>query len=126
MCAVARPSRPERLVQILREEEKPDEPDRKPWVKTDPDAEENIPKQADFTGARNSVASGSEFSPNRTSDEPVPSQNGEEDKDELVTFDQARRTGELDKTQDSAQPPQQAAVGGTPSRSYDVMIVKVR
>lgn len=116
MCAVARPSRPERLVQILREEEKPDEPDRKPWVKTDPDAEENVPKQADFTGARNSVASGSEFSPNRTSDEPVPSQNGEEDKDELVTFDQARRTGELDKTQDSAQPPQQAAVGGTPQQ----------
>ena len=106
---IRRPARADRLVQILREKERAAETEQKPWVKTDPEVEEKIPKQADFTGARNSVASGSEFSPRRSSDAPVPTQNGEEDQDELVTFDQARQSGELDKPQDSVQPPQQAA-----------------
>ena len=106
-------ARKERLVQIVREKENPERKDDKPWVKTDADLDEKIPQHADFIGARNSVASGSEFAPKRESDAPVPTQNGEEKDDELVTFDQARQTGDLDKSQDRVQPQQQTAAKTT-------------
>ncbi len=111
-----RERRPARVVQIVRrdEEEKAAEKLRKETVKTDPDLEEKIPKEADFIGARNNVASASDIAPDRRSDAPVPTQNGEEDKEELVTFNQARQTGDVAQTQDSARPPQEAAAPPPP------------
>ncbi len=117
-CVVKRSTQEERLVQIVREKENPQKKDDKPWVKTDPEMDEKIPRQADFIGARNSVASGSEFAPRRANDAPLPSQNGEEDDDELVTFDQARQTGDLDKPQDRVRPRQQTAARA-PRRQSD-------
>ncbi len=105
----------QRTLQIVRAEEKPTEADRKAWVKTDPRVDEKVPQKADFIGARSSVASGSEFSPKRMSEAPVPTQNGEENKDELVTFDQARQTGELEQPPTRTLPPQRAAAEAIPT-----------
>lgn len=112
--AEQREKRPARAVQIVREEEEPQPPEKKEMVKTDPELEEKIPEEADFIGARNSVALASEFAPNRRSDAPVPTQNGDEDREELVTFNQARQTGDVEETQDSARPPQDAAAPPSP------------
>lgn len=64
------------------------------FVKTDADLPEVAPMRPDFIGKRNAVESASELRPERVSEEPVPSQNGEES-EELVTFDQSRQEGDL-------------------------------
>lgn len=113
--ASGRVLRGQRTLQIVRAEEQPAEASRKAWVKTDPSVDEKVPQKADFIGARSSVASGSEFSPKRTSEAPVPTQNGEEIEDELVTFDQARQTGELEQPPTRTLPSQQAAAEAIPT-----------
>ena len=83
----------QRALQIVMEE--PQAEKQKPFAKTDPDQEEVAPQQADFVGARNARESAAEFAPNRRSDAPVPSQNGDEN-DDLVTFDQHAQRGDLE------------------------------
>lgn len=66
----------------------------KPFAKTDPDQEEVAPPVADFVGRRNARESAAEFTPERRSDAPAPSQNGDES-EELVTFDQHHQMGDM-------------------------------
>lgn len=80
-----------RVVQIVRERVEPTQ-----FVKTDPDQEEQEPEEPDFAGKRSTSESASEFAPNRYDDAPLPTQNGEEDKQEVVTFDQMQQKGELE------------------------------
>lgn len=82
-----------RVVQVVREQV-PKEEGPRTFAKTDPDAEERAPLEADFVGKRHAVASGAEYAPERRSDAPLPTQNGEEQED-VVTFDQERQEGDL-------------------------------
>lgn len=75
--------------------ELPPDDSRRPFAKTDPNQEEKAPKQADFIGSRDTTASASEFAPKRRADAPLPTQNGEETNDEIVTFDQSAQEGDL-------------------------------
>lgn len=86
----ARPKAPQRVVQISRQKPQPTQ-----FVKTDPDVPEQLPEEADFIGKRNSSESASEYAPKRYDDAPLPTQNGAEDKQELVTFDQTQQQGDL-------------------------------
>lgn len=83
-----------RSVQILASLPQPEET-RRPFAKTDPDTPEQAPRQADFIGKRDTTASASEFAPKRKADAPLPTQNGEETDDEIVTFDQTEQRGDL-------------------------------
>lgn len=80
----------QRALRIVREKPQPTQ-----FVKTDPDQEEQMPEEADFIGKRNTSESAAEFAPNRYDDAPLPTQNGEEDSPEVVTFDQRQQEGEL-------------------------------
>lgn len=97
-----------RMVQIVAPPR--DEPQPPPFVKTDPDQDEVAPLHADFIGRRNAVESASEFTPDRHSEAPLPSQNGVE-KDELVVFDQSRQDGDL--KHDGKLPPNRALPGAS-------------
>ncbi len=66
-----------------------------PFAKTSADERQRRPKEADFVGSRNSVASGDDEGPQRRSEAPLPSMAGRES-EEVVTFDQERRDGELE------------------------------
>lgn len=80
----------QRALQIVKAQPQPTQ-----FVKTDPDQEEMEPETADFIGKRNTSESAAEYAPDRYDDKPVPTQNGEDDKQELVTFDQRRQEGDL-------------------------------
>lgn len=82
---------PQRAVRVVREKPRPTQ-----FVKTDPDQEEQIPEEPDFIGKRNTSESAAEFAPDRYDDAPLPTQNGEEDTQELVTFDQHAQEGDLE------------------------------
>lgn len=101
----------ERMLQIVL----PPEQERV-FAKTDPDLPEVAPREADFIGKRNAVASDSEFRPDRHSDAPVPTQNGEE-REDLTTFDQERQEGDLahDGRRELPQPPAPPAPPGAPT-----------
>lgn len=112
-------------VKIVTEELEVEKP--KPFAKTDPDQKEEMPREADYVGARNARESAAEYTPARRSDAPAPSQNGDEC-DEIVTFDQDAQRGDLmheDKNEQRTppmamgvplpQPPQPA----TPSSEAD-------
>lgn len=86
----ARPA--QRALQIVTAS--PEDTKPKPFAKTNPDAEEDIPKQVDFVGKRDSAESAAEDAPSRLSDAPVPTQDGVED-DDIVTFDQEQQKGDL-------------------------------
>ena len=89
--AATRPRQPQqRALRIVREKPQPTQ-----FVKTDPDQEEQAPEEADFIGKRNTSESAAEFAPNRYDDAPLPTQNGEDDSQEVVTFDQRPQEGDL-------------------------------
>ncbi len=68
-----------------------------PFAKTSADEPKfRKPEQADFIGSRDSVASGEEGAPQRSSDAPQPTMAGRESEEEVVTFDQERQDGELE------------------------------
>lgn len=77
-------------LQIVRSKPQPTE-----FVKTDPDQPEQMPEEPDFIGKRNTSESASEFAPDRYDDAPLPTQNGEENAPEIVTFDQTQQDGDL-------------------------------
>lgn len=88
----------QRVVQIIPPAPEPPQevktdPDR--MVKTDPDQPEQEPEQADFRGKRSSSESAAANAPDRYDDAPLPTQNGEEDPNEIITFDQDRQEGDL-------------------------------
>ncbi len=94
-----------------------------PFAKTDPDREEKTPARADFVGARNSSQSASEFAPQRHSEDPLPTQNGEES-EEVVTFSQHAQDGPLEENQASRRatvpPPSAPVVASVPAEQPEV------
>lgn len=84
------PAQQQRVLQIVRDKPQPTQ-----FVKTDPDQEEQVPEEADFIGKRNTSESASEYAPDRYDDAPLPTQNGEDDSQEVVTFDQRAQEGDL-------------------------------
>lgn len=102
----------QRALQIVRSKPEPTS-----FVKTDPDQEEQIPEEADFIGKRNTSESAAEFAPERYDDAPLPTQNGEEDKEELVTFDQRKQEGDL--AHDGSTPAGKTAADTSTSNSPD-------
>lgn len=102
--AEPRPLPSPRLIQISRThppaaskpqlENKPQE--KRPVAKTDPDRPEQRPEKADFEGKRDTRASADEKNrPQRQSDAPVPTQQGEE-KETINTLEQERQDGPLE------------------------------
>lgn len=80
--------------QETQQENKPQE--KRPIAKTDPDRQEQRPEKADFEGKRDTRASADEKNrPQRQSDAPVPTQQGEE-KETLNTLEQERQDGSLE------------------------------
>lgn len=66
-----------------------------PFAKTDPDRPEQTPDRPDFEGKRDTRASADEKSiPHRSSDAPVPTQQGEQ-REDLNTLDRERQDGPL-------------------------------
>lgn len=80
----------QRAIRVVRERPRPTQ-----FAKTDPDQPEQPPEEADFIGKRNTSESASEYAPDRYDDAPLPTQNGEEDSTEVVTFDQWQQEGDL-------------------------------
>lgn len=101
----------QRVLQVVREAV---EEQQKPFAKTDPDAEEAVPVEADFVGKRNAVASGAADAPERRSEDPVPTQDGEEDTGDMVTFDQERQDGDREHDGKVAAQQESPAVGAPP------------
>ena len=83
-------ARQTQVLRIVREKPQPTQ-----FVKTDPDQPEQVPEEADFIGKRNTSESAAEYTPKRYDDAPLPTQNGEEDSQEVVTFDQHAQEGDL-------------------------------
>lgn len=67
----------------------------RPFAKTSADEEQHKPIKADFEGKHNTQASGDDSAPERRSDAPLPTMQGEM-KEEIVTFDQERQEGDLE------------------------------
>ncbi len=67
----------------------------RPVVKTSADSPRHLPGKADFEGRHASRASGENDAPERRADAPLPSLDGERERNEIVTFDQERQDGEL-------------------------------
>ena len=103
-----------RVLQVIRPEQEPEEKRPKPFAKTSPDVEESVPWETDFVGKHSSVADGAKDAPKRRSDAPVPTQDGAEDLEEVVTFDQKRQDGELEYDGKEMTQQESPAVGGPP------------
>lgn len=110
----------QRALQIITSKPEPTEQVRKDpelFVKTDPDQPEETPEEADFRGKRNSAESAAALAPDRYADAPLPTQNGEEDTPEIITFDQNEQDGDL--AHDGATPSGSSASPSSSSISPD-------
>lgn len=89
------------------------------YVKTDPDQREQQPETPDFIGKRNTSESAAQNAPNRYDDAPLPTQNGQEDSADLITFDQRQQQGELahDGSAPSGKSASQTSVTTTPDEA---------
>ncbi len=95
----------------------PQQEPQPPFVKTSADEREHRTQTPDFIGKHNSVASGEENAPRRSSDAHLPSMTGRESEEEIVTFDQERQDGELElegKRQQIPETPPAALAQGRP------------
>lgn len=90
---------------------------RRPFAKTDSDRKEERPPQADFVGKRNTRAEGQSDAPQRTSDVPLPTMNGEK-KEEINTIDRERQDGPVEhegKNNTPVPPPTPSPAPGIPN-----------
>lgn len=88
------------------------------FAKTNPDTPEQAPTHIDFEGKHNTRASGAPDTPQRSSQAPLPTMQGEQ-KDEIVTFDQERQDGELAHDGKKRPSPPAAAPQGSPDSSAE-------
>ena len=90
---------------------------KRPTVKTSTDTPQAVPDQPEYEGKRSTRAASSPDARHRTSAAHAPAMEGEE-KDELVTFDQARQDGDLEHEgkaqQQQPAPPAPVPAGGLP------------
>ncbi len=95
-----------RHLQVVRAEARPEEKPlpkeqqqaqerEAPFAKTSADERQRRPKQADFIGRHDSLASGGPDALQRSSEAPLPTMAGRESEEEVVTFDQKRQDGDL-------------------------------
>ncbi len=98
---------PKKAAEVAKKQEEADEnkdKDKK-IAKTSADEAQQRPQEADFIGNHDSVAGGDDDGPQRRSDAPLPSVNGRESEDEIVTFDQERQDGELAHEEKAGETP---------------------
>jgi len=101
-----------RMIQLLRPDSQPEQEKQHPFAKTSPDQPEELPRQADFEGARNNRADGE--ATEKASDNPVPTMKGEE-KEEIVTFNQERQDGDVETAGKMTPAPPPVPPGISPS-----------